>query len=728
MMFTRGWRMAQLGKKAYKRQKLPNTEKEIPNKEPAELYIPDIEPAVLLQDIPDIELDIEPAEQQGIFMPDADANNLEFEDNSLLRELVSSLQPGCVIGSESVSDDILEVEPTITIGDILENIPDTARSIDNTHDDSYVPETDNESNCSSNNMIPPSPNATTSKRKFPFRDAVAAIPVKIAAQSVSQCNNNLQALKHPMLEPCICRAACSNLVDKSLSEKIHSSYWSENYNQRKQWLFDHISRAKRSDLPSKRSPSIQYMLPGPNGKDVRVCQKMFLHVLGYTSNKVVVSLLQSTGSDLFPPGDKRGKHYPKHKLTEANCTMIQEHIKSFNPSISHYRRAHAPNRLYLGNDLTIREMHEDFRVKHPDVPCSYVTYGRQVREMNISFTKLGEEQCEVCETYNLHTHDGDPCTTCMNWTEHNEKAKESRISYQSDAEKSTSNSDPDTRYASVDMQKIILLPRMPGMKVCLFTRRLVVFHLTFAPLGKTAEKPTGIIWHEGISGRSAEDIASAYLTNITHEKNRDFKKWVLWADNCSGQNKCWILYTALIAELNKPTNQVESITVKYLERGHTFMSADSFHHRVEDQMKKSQNLYDFNDFLTVVAKCGVAIQMPFSDFALFKNESSNAKGINKPLLHPIKEVQFRKDDTNLYYKNRHNEDWKQVNFLKKKVKENIKNLSGSISRRSGARGIQTSKLRDIKKNLLPLMPNNRHSFWNQLQADDGNNDLAENYE
>ena len=35
---------------------------------------------------------------------------------------------------------------------------------------------------------------------------------------------------------------------------------------------------------------------------------------------------------------------------------------------------------------------------------------------------------------------------------------------------------------SIDMQKILMLPRMP-IKNCIFTRRLAQFHQTFAPLG-----------------------------------------------------------------------------------------------------------------------------------------------------------------------------------------------------------------------------------------------------
>ena len=69
---------------------------------------------------------------------------------------------------------------------------------------------------------------------------------------------------------------------------------------------------------------------------------------------------------------------------------------SFHPCISHYRRAHAPHRLYLASDISVRMMYDDFKAVHPDFSCCYQTYRKVVVSMNISFTKLGEEQCETC--------------------------------------------------------------------------------------------------------------------------------------------------------------------------------------------------------------------------------------------------------------------------------------------------------------------------------------------
>ena len=72
---------------------------------------------------------------------------------------------------------------------------------------------------------------------------------------------------------------------------------------------------------------------------------------------------------------------------------------------------------------------------------------------------------------------------------------------------------------SVDMQKV-MMPLLPGVITCVFTRRLAVFHETFAPLGGRASEnnkdPVGVVWHEGITGRHAEDVMNAYDKVIQH--------------------------------------------------------------------------------------------------------------------------------------------------------------------------------------------------------------------
>ena len=88
--------------------------------------------------------------------------------------------------------------------------------------------------------------------------------------------------------------------------------------------------------------------------------------------------------------DKRGKK----KLTENELyKRIDAHIKTYNPSISHYRREQpAPNRLYLPSDLSVKHMHVDFNEKNPEQNIHYTTYLRRVNAMNICFAQLGQEE------------------------------------------------------------------------------------------------------------------------------------------------------------------------------------------------------------------------------------------------------------------------------------------------------------------------------------------------
>ena len=44
-------------------------------------------------------------------------------------------------------------------------------------------------------------------------------------------------------------------------------------------------------------------------------------------------------------------------------------------------------------------------------------------------------------------------------------------------------------------------------------------------------KPTGVLWHEAIKGRSPEDFPIAFIHYIC--KNCDIQSFIFWANNCS---------------------------------------------------------------------------------------------------------------------------------------------------------------------------------------------------
>ncbi|CAH1996809.1 unnamed protein product [Acanthoscelides obtectus] len=104
----------------------------------------------------------------------------------------------------------------------------------------------------------------------------------------------------------------------------------------------------------------------------------------------------------------------------------------------------------------------------------------------------------------------------------------------------------DEKVYAVDMQKVLLLPKM-STKESFFVSRLVVFNETFASLHKDGN--ICVMWHEAIRGRSATDVASAYY-NVIKNSDNVTKKFTFWVDNCSAQNKNWTLYSAFATFVN----------------------------------------------------------------------------------------------------------------------------------------------------------------------------------
>ena len=145
---------------------------------------------------------------------------------------------------------------------------------------------------------------------------------------------------------------------------------------------------------------------------------------------------------------------------------------------------------------------------------------------------------------------------------------------------------------------------------------------TFAPLGGSKNgKPVGMLWHEGISGSNAEDVASVFLTYL-----RKFET-TIWLDNCSAQAKNWWLFTCLVYEVNRRNGNYEIITLKYFEPGHTSMSADSFHHLVEQGMRMVRKIQNFADFIKIVNEKGSAHEMAATEFKFIPRGLSSAQAI-----------------------------------------------------------------------------------------------------
>ena len=307
--------------------------------------------------------------------------------------------------------------------------------------------------------------------------------------------------------------------------------------------------------------------------------------------------------------------------------------------------------------------------------------GSASKRKNISFAVLGQEECEECKNFfehkKLHNSSDNlnDCERCKLNENHLKKRDEARIAYKQDAEMNVRGENTEKYWGSVDLQKIIMLLRMMGVKTCAFTGRIIAFNETFAELGK-ANNNVVVVWNESVSGRSAPDICSAFWNFLT-TKVRDKKEIILWCDNCTSQNKNWTLFTVLVSAVNSEFIAAESIELKYLVSGHTFMSADSVHHKIEQGLRKYGDVCDWVEFKSVLskAKCNVLYleEHHFFDFVDGSNRAQLSKAVPRIKLVDMCAVLFQRGSRLIKYKTSHSinhAEYKSIDFLKKKFNVN----------------------------------------------------------
>lgn len=179
--------------------------------------------------------------------------------------------------------------------------------------------------------------------------------------------------------------------------------------------------------------------------------------------------------------------------------VIIKHIELYQPCVSHYRRHNAPNARYLPRELTIKDMFIDFSSKYPNY-CDIETYRTTLKRLNISLNQPEADDCEVCLNVDLNP-DTVNQETNSELEIHKTKANKAITEYKKDSQEEENH---ETRYYSMDIQKVILLPYLPNIKASYFISRLVVFNETFSTIKKGSLFTSYcVLWHEALNGRKS---------------------------------------------------------------------------------------------------------------------------------------------------------------------------------------------------------------------------------
>ena len=469
------------------------------------------------------------------------------------------------------------------------------------HNDASVVPQDLNSNLSTTVIAP-----TSSAGPLP------SVQAKKRARTSAEKTTNF-ADKHRTLDiPKQCKDGCRNQCFLKVSEasrvQINTEVNHLDRETRLQWyrtyveLKDiHVRRPEhKRETDPRRARAFTWTLPTPGSKAVTVCRAFFLATLGFAPENSFAVLSAVTNGEIRAKEDARGRH---QSLNKVDITAeVRDHVDRYHPMKHHYRYEHAPHRMYLPSDITVREMHKNFTDSGGQ--CSYETYRKIVRDMNISFTQLAGEECSKCSIQIQHlndchgvkvrepSHHIEECPQCSAHLSHMGMANIARCEYRADADREWRK---DELIVSADMMKITVVPILP-VKEAVFTSRLICYNETFSvlmPESKTRkaerrtvqkERSLCVLWHEAQAGRNAEDVAAAFVLYL-ESVCRDVAHVTIWADNCSAQNKSWMLLSALLKVVHSTKTVTERITVKFLETGHTAMSADAVHQKISKNMK-----------------------------------------------------------------------------------------------------------------------------------------------
>ena len=99
----------------------------------------------------------------------------------------------------------------------------------------------------------------------------------------------------------------------------------------------------------------------------------------------------------------------------------------------------------------------------------------------------------------------------------------------------------------------------------------------------TTSTPYCFMWHEALSARGGNQIASCLFKHISALKQ--IKHTIFYSDSCVGQNKNSFVCTMLMLAVQ--TNEdLETIDHKFLEPGHTHLECDIDDSVIERKRKR----------------------------------------------------------------------------------------------------------------------------------------------
>lgn len=351
------------------------------------------------------------------------------------------------------------------------------------------------------------------------------------------------------------------------------------------------SRVEQFNLKRKREVAPEYFIKLTDGKRVRVCRQTFEEVvrpIGPTRITGVVNRHFKTGS--LPTETRGGDRVLEKNLPKKQS--VRKFISGLKARESHYGRNKSV-RLYLPAELkSVRNLHCMYNATVEDaLKVSHsMFYEIFTKEFNVGFNNPRVDVCTTCEYINskikAETDEEASKKHKVELKIHKTRAK----AYYDIIRKKKDQ--PDTHVVAFDLQAVQVLPKAP-IQEAYYSRQLGLYNLGLCDVSNG--KNYSFTWTENQSERGSNEIASAvhhYLDNVLPqiEDYEQIKHLILTSDGCGGQNKNNIVLGMLQNWFFSTSSNIETITLLFPVRGHSFLPCDRLFGRIQHDLKKMDTI------------------------------------------------------------------------------------------------------------------------------------------
>ena len=254
---------------------------------------------------------------------------------------------------------------------------------------------------------------------------------------------------------------------------------------------------------------------------------------------------------------------PPNKMSEKINEAIREHVKSFPTVPSHYRHKDS-RRHYFEKGLNKTKMWELY-CELPNVTNVSITkYKSILSEFNISFHQSKKDDCSHCTQFQ----------NGQKTDEQKEKQRvhlENRQMAREEKERDKVKAAEGIGYVA-DLEAVSPCPKATSSEF-FYVSKINCYNYSIFNLG--TKDGTCYRWDETKSGRGCNEMASALRFHLLNRLPNNTKNVDVGMDTCGAQNRNQFLSAICLGVINDKNNNIEEITLKYMEPGHSQSEVDS---------------------------------------------------------------------------------------------------------------------------------------------------------